>query len=160
MGAIITKANNDGVSWCECEHAVASYPGQLSCPWCGCGWLFSCLECRKAFTFGKMVQAEQPVVDLAKRDLELRGLKYEAELVEEWVDYHDYLSEYLPLNEEIVYLDGYAFLTDKTDLNFKGWYAEHSLAALPHRFRTKEALEKALGNTDYWTSRERQDRRS
>lgn len=48
---MLHKAKNQhgGICHCHCKssEAVAS---QRSCPWCGCGWLWICAECRKGFT--------------------------------------------------------------------------------------------------------------
>ena len=57
MVKYIAKANNDVLSHCQCADTLAAGPAQLDCPWCGCGWLFSCIKCRKAFTFGRVVSA-------------------------------------------------------------------------------------------------------
>jgi hypothetical protein len=46
----LRKANDDFVSHCKCPKAdsLISSPGQMDCPWCGCGWLFICSRCNKA----------------------------------------------------------------------------------------------------------------
>ena len=43
----LKKASNELISHCGCEESRISYPAQMDCPWCGCGWLFSCITCRK-----------------------------------------------------------------------------------------------------------------
>ena len=53
----LVKANNDLISHCACSNAVIGAPAQMDCPWCGCGWLFVCSKCRKAFSFAR---AEEP----------------------------------------------------------------------------------------------------
>src|SRR5262249_18861030 len=55
----LRKANNDLVSHCACAQADAlvTAPSQMDCPWCGCGWLFICSRCRKAFTFAERAHA-------------------------------------------------------------------------------------------------------
>jgi len=158
MELIIAKANNDVISWCECAKTTAAYPGQLDCPWCGCGWLFSCSRCHKSFTFGRMVKAEKPLAQYAEAEIKSRGWDIDDALVEDWVSYHEFLAGYLSAGQEVVYLDGNVFSTDTTDLEFKGWYAHHQLAQMPHSQRTAEALESILGDTAYWTERELPDR--
>ena len=37
----LEKDNDQLVSFCSCEPAYITYPPQLDCPWCGCGWLFT-----------------------------------------------------------------------------------------------------------------------
>src|SRR5262249_32220662 len=57
----LRKANDDLVSHCGCDKADAlvSSPCQMDCPWCGCGWLFGCSRCRKAFTFAEAVEVDE-----------------------------------------------------------------------------------------------------
>lgn len=42
----LIKDNDDLCSHCACETAYITFPPQMDCPWCGCGWLFSCTACR------------------------------------------------------------------------------------------------------------------
>jgi hypothetical protein len=53
----LKKANGDLVSFCRWGDVHITYPPQLSCPWCGCVWLFACIACRKAFTFAQGVES-------------------------------------------------------------------------------------------------------
>ena len=57
----LRKANDDLVSNCRCAKAEAliTAPCQMDCPWCGCGWLFICSHCRKAFTFAEAFEVEE-----------------------------------------------------------------------------------------------------
>src|SRR6266566_1407987 len=54
----LRKANDNLVSHCKCDEAYISAPSQMDCPWCGCGWLFTCSHCRKAFTFAEAVEGD------------------------------------------------------------------------------------------------------
>src|SRR5262245_31898380 len=65
----LVKANNNFISWCRCDDAPIAWGQQLDCPWCGCGWLFSCLKCRKSFTFARAVLMKETIQELAARDV-------------------------------------------------------------------------------------------
>src|SRR5438874_12347121 len=69
MHIYLRKANDDLVSHCGCDltDALISSPGQLDCPWCGCGWLFVCKQCRKAFTFAEGVEIDESWEDTGDR---------------------------------------------------------------------------------------------
>ena len=47
-------------------------PVQMESPWNGEGWLFTCLNCRKNFTFARAVEVEESMEELAALDLEAR----------------------------------------------------------------------------------------
>jgi len=51
--------NDDLCSHCSCDPAYITFPPQMDCPWCGCGWLFTCTRCRKAFTFARGVEVDE-----------------------------------------------------------------------------------------------------
>jgi hypothetical protein len=70
----LAKANDDLVSHCRCARpdALISSPCQMDCPWCGCGWLFICSRCRKAFTFAQAVEVNETWEQTADRTI--RGL--------------------------------------------------------------------------------------
>jgi len=65
----LAKANNNLISHCACPDALVTFPPQIDCPWCGCGWLFTCIECRKAFVFERAIESDSPWHELARRDL-------------------------------------------------------------------------------------------
>ena len=67
------KANDEVLSFCACQQPLVALPGQLDCPWCGCGWLASCIECRKAFTFAKVVDVDLTYEQIVRRDAINRG---------------------------------------------------------------------------------------
>ncbi len=57
----LVKADDRLHSTCRCAQGLAGFPIQADCPWCGCGWLFTCTRCGKPFTFAR---AEWIPVDL------------------------------------------------------------------------------------------------
>jgi hypothetical protein len=77
----LQKDNDDLVSHCRCREAFISYPPQMDCPWCGCGWLFSCIKCRKAFTFARAVEVNDSWEELACRDIRGMGMEVTDEAV-------------------------------------------------------------------------------
>ena len=49
----LRRADDQGSGLCFCVCPVEetlAYTGQKDCPWCGCGWLWSCYRCGKAFS--------------------------------------------------------------------------------------------------------------
>jgi hypothetical protein len=65
----LTKADDRLVSHCACADVLVAYPSQAACPWCGCGWLFSCMSCGKSFSFARGVEVDATWEGLADRDL-------------------------------------------------------------------------------------------
>jgi hypothetical protein len=105
---MLKKASNDGVCFCECEDGLVGVPDQLDCPWCGCGWLFTCAKCGLAFTFATPVEVDLDLTELVHREYVRRGFDGEdlAELVEAGVEYLADKFEDLEPGREYVYLDG------------------------------------------------------
>ena len=66
----LAKANDDLISHCKCAYTFIGAPAQMDCPWCGCGWLFVCPKCRKAFTFARAVECNLTREQLAHNDLD------------------------------------------------------------------------------------------
>lgn len=79
----IVKASDEGVSCCSCAEALARLPGadQLDCPWCGCGWLFSCASCGLAFTYGRIAEVETWPTQIAHDMLTLNDDGTHAEVI-------------------------------------------------------------------------------
>src|SRR5687768_15525058 len=71
----LKKATAELVSNCKCDDGRITYPPQQGCPWCGCGWLFTCISCRKAFTFATPVELETTWEELAIADWKGWGLQ-------------------------------------------------------------------------------------
>jgi len=77
----LVKASNDLISHCKCEYAPIGAPGQMDCPWCGCGWLFLCPKCRRAFTlcnaeFECKIQSIRACDIVKQRERRRRGLQH------------------------------------------------------------------------------------
>ncbi|HJN76044.1 MAG TPA: hypothetical protein QGF58_19085 [Myxococcota bacterium] len=53
MTRFLIKDSDDLLSFCKCDTGLVGVPGQLDCPWCGCGWMLSCIDCRKSFVFAR-----------------------------------------------------------------------------------------------------------
>ncbi len=71
----LKKANDDLVSNCKCNDGRITYPPQQDCPWCGCGWLFTCISSRKAFTFAAGIELETNWEELATADWKGWGMQ-------------------------------------------------------------------------------------
>ena len=106
----LVKDNDDLVSHCDCEVAHITFPPQMGCPWCGCGWLFTCIECRKAFTFARGVELDTSWQGLAIRDLTNRWHEQpEAEEIEQWIAAMQELLADVQVGNRYVCLDGPTF---------------------------------------------------
>ena len=156
----LEKANNDTLSFCQCQTALASTPSQLDCPWCGCGYLISCTYCRKAFTYARVVEIDMTYDDLVAADRRRGGYGIDVEVVQDQADWLASVMQAFEIGDTVVYFDGYYLKLDAADLELEGLFANHSLDRLPHdRARTDPAiLNDTLGNVEYWLKRERPDR--
>jgi hypothetical protein len=127
----LIKANNDLISHCKCEHAIAVTPAQLDCPWCGCGWLFVCSVCRKGFTFAKAVQAEEMPTGFADIEPQFNSLE---------------------IGKTYVYLDGTFISTEADGVHFKGIHSSHDLSVVPQVEALKDPsiIKDLLRNSSYW----------
>ena len=154
----LAKANDDVISHCRCKPDVAlvMWPPQMDCPWCGCGWLFVCLRCGKAFTFAKGVEIGESMQDVGRRD---RGLWLHREPTEEevaeWVQVMGILLKGVQVGRTYVYLDGYFLPADGEAVVFDGWAARHDLPRMPHAQAITDpaVLDRTLGNKEYWLQR-------
>lgn len=151
----LKKANNDLVSFCDCGDGHITYPPQLSCPWCGCGWLFTCMQCRKAFTFAEGVEVESSWEELARRDIANRHYKplTDAE-VAHWIKTMRRLLRDVRLRKLYVCFDGRVFERDARNVEFEGWYARHHFQQMPHVAAMSDATVKTnlLRSEAYWKS--------
>lgn len=157
----LARSRSDVCCHCTCKQGLVGIPGQMDCPWCGCGWLLSCIKCRKAFTFAKPVRVEQSAEELAEADFRaMFKRKPSKKEVAEWagslLEFFGDLEEGL----EYCYLDGALIPTNETEIKFEGLFAKHSLKKLPQVLAlTKPGiLETTLASPEYWTSRERPNR--
>lgn len=157
MAKWLAKANDSVISYCTCEHSLAAMPGQLDCPWCGCGWLISCAKCDKAFTYAQVVEVDRSYLDLARS--EFGSDEVELSEIEDLAGWMERAVEPFQFGDIIVYLDGAYLRVDEQDVRFEGWFAEHDLATLPHAGAiTKADIDDVLGLPAYWFDRELPDR--
>ena len=159
MPKFFFKKNDKVLSYCQCVNEPANSSIQLDCPWCGCGWLFTCSKCQKAFTFAEVRETDQSLLELGRRDLTARCPVSENEIAA-WAQAMSEVLDCFKLGDTVIYLDGSYWTVDATDVEFTGDFAAHKLAYLPHAEALSEPsrLQTVLGNKDYWLSRERPDR--
>ncbi len=151
----LAKANNELISHCKCvgDDAVVMSPAQKDCPWCGCGWLFTCLTCQKAFTFAMGIETDVPWSDLARRDLKGRHSgPIDDMAVAEWVTAMQEFTAGVVPGEVYVYLDGGVLPAKATPVQFMGWHAMHSFDFVPqvNALNDRSVLTETLENRDYW----------
>ena len=153
MTVYLEKSSDDVLSHCRCEQALVTYPAQLDCPWCGCGWLFSCLDCRKAFMFARGIETDRSLRDIAAEDLLKRSGKQPTPAkVREWVGaMEDLLSDVIP-GQEYVYLDGAYLPATFGAVELQGWYANHRFRVLPQvaSRSNAQAYLRDLSREAYW----------
>jgi hypothetical protein len=149
----LKKANNELVSHCRCTEALITFPPQMDCPWCGCGWLFTCIECRKAFTFVEGVVVNETWEQTAARDLRNRWKTTPSnEDVSQWVGAMKELLADVRVGQRYVCLDGLFIPTDATSIQFEGWHSRHDLPFVPHvqALKDRSVLSCILGSQEYW----------
>jgi hypothetical protein len=153
MHIYLAKESNEVVSHCRCAEALVAFPAQLACPWCGCGWLFTCVVCRKAFTFARGIQTDEPWESLARRDLRGRGLAESGDLeVQRWINVMRDLLAGVEVGKSYLYFDGRVLPTDAAGINLDGWYAHHELDFLPQvvALADRTVIDGLLTRRDYW----------
>ena len=152
----LVKANYDLVSSCTCAQTYIGAPGQMDCPWCGCGWLFVCPKCRKAFAFAQAQEARLTWEELAHNDLDGKwGRQPTRQEVEEWISLMKNLLKGVQVGKNYAYIDGGVFPTDGRNIRFQGMYSRHDLSEVPQFVALKDraALGKTLDNKEYWQAR-------
>lgn len=161
----LAKADNTGICHCECEEAIISWPGQMDCPWCGCGWLFTCMKCRKAFTFAQPVRLDMSLEELARMECEQTDSTREPdeEMIGDIVEMMSGLLSAIEDEEDtFVYFDGYLIPTfydelfssgQESPLEVQGLHRDHMLSEVPQlRFRDDPTQAEAswLADEGYW----------
>lgn len=154
MGILyLVKKNDEFISHCTCTESLVGEPGQLDCPWCGCGWLFSCTKCRKAFSFAVAAEIDKTWEEIAVEDLYAYSKKQPTdEEIAEWVETMKAMQSELELGKTYVYLDGIFIPADEVNFSMEGWYAEHEFALVPQvaALNIPEIKKLILSNPEYW----------
>lgn len=158
----LQKANDKLVCHCECDNAFITFPPQMDCPWCGCGWLFCCAKCRKAFTFAKAVHVNESWEETALRDLKNRAPEFgepTEDEIAQWVEAMMVMCHDLEAGEEYVYLDGWFVPTNTDEIVIEGMHSYHELEGVPQvqALQDKSILDKTLGNQEYWLENQVED---
>jgi hypothetical protein len=151
----LKRANKDLIAHCKCKDGRITYPPQMDCPWCGCGWLFSCLGCRKAFTFAEGVEVENTWEELAETDWKVWGIPMSKRRMNSWIaDMKRLLKDVRP-GKVYACLDGSIFEKSARNIAFDGIYARHEFKRLPHvdALKNPSIMDDVLSSTDYWRSR-------
>lgn len=156
MVTYITKANDNVLSHCTCKGVIASGPAQMDCPWCGCGWLITCMNCRKAFTFARVIELDSTYEDIAAEDFERRGEDVDDEEIAHAAAWMAEAFSELKVGDTVVWLDGAYLPLDSANFAYDGWFAQHDFDRLPHAIALEQpgALQDTLGKEDYWLERE------
>jgi hypothetical protein len=151
----LKKASDDLISFCSCGDGRMAFPAQMDCPWCGCGWLFSCITCRKAFTFAKGVEIEGTWEEIARDDIRNKWKEEPSEEdVASWIEAMKEILADVQVGERYVILDGSVIQADADNVKFDGWAAHHEFPTMPQvrALANKAILDEELGNREYWTS--------
>jgi hypothetical protein len=127
----------------------------MDCPWCGCGWLFICSRCRKAFTFAEAVEIKESWEETADRAI--RGLfqrEPEPREVDEWVGFMKILLKGVRAGEKYVYLDGWVIPANAAGVRIEGWHSQHDLDFVPQlaALEDPEVQTGLLSAREYWLS--------
>ncbi|UEG61317.1 hypothetical protein [Stutzerimonas chloritidismutans] len=149
----LVKKNDELISHCNCEESLVGAPGQLDCPWCGCGWLFSCTKCRKAFTFATGVELEKTWDEIAKEDLFGYSKKEPSEEeITEWIDLMKEMMEHIEPGRNYIYLDGHFIPVDQGRFEAEGWHAKHDFPEPPQvtAIADLQIIDAVLANREYW----------
>ena len=149
----LAKVSTDLVCWCNCAEALMAFPPQENCPWCGCGWLFSCIECRKGFTFAHGVSVDESWEDLARRDMTNYGVEsISQEDIDRWVSVMRELLAEVKVGTKYVCLDGAIIPADAGAVQFEGWHSRHDLDFVPQvaALEDRSVLKNLLSNVRYW----------
>jgi predicted RNA-binding Zn-ribbon protein involved in translation (DUF1610 family) len=159
MVKYIAKANNDVLSHCQCDATLAAGPAQLDCPWCGCGWLISCIKCRKAFTYARVIDVDRTYADIVREDFKSRGSDDDEEDIVHGVQWMAEALAEFAVGDIVVYLDGSYLKLDTANFAYDGWFAQHDFDRLPHAeaLTNPATLRDTLGDQQYWLDRELTD---
>jgi hypothetical protein len=149
----LAKDSNDLICHCECDQALITIPPQLDCPCCGCGWLFSCIECRKAFTFARGIRVDESWEDLARRDITSKWKKKPARRdVTNWVAAMKELLADVEVGGRYVCLDWTVIPVEAAAIRFDGLHSHHDLDYVPQvaALKKRSIVKNVLSNIEYW----------
>jgi hypothetical protein len=149
----LVRASDRLVCHCRCDPAYITFPPQMDCPWCGCGWLFTCTKCRKAFTFARGIVLNEPWRATALRDLAGKwGRDPEEDEIEQWIEAMQVILKDVVEGQEYVCVDGWVIGADEEAVVMDGWHSRHELPFVPHvaALTDPEIMESILSNRDYW----------
>ena len=149
----LERSNSKLICHCRCRQALVAAPTQMDCPWCGCGWLFTCLNCRKTFSFARGVEVDESLEELGRMDLESRrGTDMELDDLDRWVEWMGVLLKGVEPGKEYVYLDGYFIDVNTIPLRYDGWYSRHDLPWVPQMKALEDptVLTDTVGDEEYW----------
>jgi hypothetical protein len=152
---LLTKSEAQLICECQCESAIAVPPQQLGCPWCGCGWLFVCAHCRKAFTFAEAVETEADLWEVARSCLrQMSSVVPGRDDIDEYAASLEEFYRGVEVGKTYVYLDGHAFATDAPGLEFCGLHSCHELAFVPQMeaLHDRSIVSELLRNPAYWSN--------
>ena len=148
----LAKDSNDLISHCRCTHALVTFPAQMNCPWCGCGWLFTCIECRKAFTFASGIEVNESWEDTARRDITNKWGDATQQDVSDWVAAMEELLADVEVGGRYVYLDGAVIPVEERTVRFDGWHSRHDFDCVPQiaALADYSIVQQVLSNAEYW----------
>lgn len=150
----LRKANDELLSRCRCasSEALINFPAQADCPWCGCGWLFSCSRCRKGFTFAEGVEVDFTLEEMARRELQRWQKEPDPDEIHEWTVVMGELLAPVEVGGRYVYFDGRLFPAEPGAISFSGLHSAHELAEVPQvgALRDPSVLRDVLQDEDYW----------
>jgi hypothetical protein len=159
----LIRSSTDVICHCKCPEADAlvAHPigAQAGCPWCGCGWLWSCTVCRKSFTFAKVVDLPMPYADFVHDDALRWGMsadevngKRGGRLVAQGAEILKRFTAPLLVDREYVLLDQCAVLAYEPVIGLVGKVRVHDFPLPPQTVARKagnEELELLL-DSRYW----------
>jgi hypothetical protein len=127
----------------------------MDCPWCGCGWLFTCSRCRKVFTFAEAVEVNESWEETADRTIRnLYHREPEPGEIEEWVGFMQLLIRGIRPGHQYVYFDGWVFPISAEGIRVDGWHSRHDLDFIPQvaALNDPNVDDALMSSKAYWMS--------
>lgn len=95
---------------------------------------------------------------LARREAKIRGLLDDltSDEIQDWVEDMTSTLDEFEIGDVVIYLDGVYWRVDEFSIEFDGYFASHAFEQLPHRLALNDsgALDRILGDRNYWIDRE------